>query len=184
MIKYNLWDDTKRTVNRLKEWCVPDMKKILQKLFAMLIATGILCAQAGTVYAAKELKSLDFSDRNYLLPINFEVQEQRAIKKNFTKDGNGYEDSTLSIRIESGRLEDRCDYWTADIVIKDPSQLRTSAATKGGFLSKGTRDGVELCNRINAVLGLNGDFVHGVEKYDFGYVVRQGVLYRNNLDVT
>ena len=158
------------------------MKKFLQKLFAMLTVIGMICIQAGTACAAKELKTLDFSDRNYLLPVNFEVQKQRAIKKNFSKDGYGYEDSTLSIKIEAGRFEDRCDYWTADIVIKDPSQMRTSAATKGGFLSKGTRDGVELCDRINAVIGLNGDFVHGVEKYDFGYVVRQGVLYRNNLD--
>ena len=158
------------------------MKKFLQKLFAMLTVIGMMCIQAGAACAAKELKTLDFSDRNYLLPVNFEVQKQRAIKKNFSKDGYGYEDSTLSIKIEAGRFEDRCDYWTADIVIKDPSQMRTSAATKGGFLSKGTRDGVELCDRINAVIGLNGDFVPGVEKYDFGYVVRQGVLYRNNLD--
>ena len=58
---------------------------------------------------------------------------------------------------------------------------RTSAA-KGDFRSKGTRDGLELCNILNAVLGLNGDFVNGTEKLDFGYVVRQGVLFRDNLD--
>lgn len=156
------------------------MKKFLIKLAAIMMITGMLCAQTAAVYAIKELGTVDFSDRDYLLPINFEIQKQRAIAANFTE--TGYEDSTLSVRIETGRFEDRCDYWTADIVIKDPSQLRTSAAAKVGFLSKGTKDGVELCARINAVVGLNGDFVHGTEKYDFGYVIRQGVLYRNNLD--
>ena len=156
------------------------MKKFLIKLAAMMMITCMLCAQTAAVYAIKELGTVDFSDRDYLLPINFEIQKQRAIAAYFTE--TGYEDSTLSVRIETGRFEDRCDYWTADIVIKDPSQLRTSAAAKVGFLSKGTKDGVELCARINAVVGLNGDFVHGTEKYDFGYVIRQGVLYRNNLD--
>ncbi len=156
------------------------MKKFLFKLLAMMIITGMLCAQSVAVYAIKELGMADFSDRDYLLPIDFEIQEQRAVEENFTE--TGYSDSTLSVTIETGRFEDRCDYWTADIVIKDPSQLRTSAAAKAGFLSKGTKEGVDLCDRINAVVGLNGDFVHGTEKYDFGYVIRQGVLYRNNLD--
>lgn len=169
-----------RSGNELKDWCEPGMKKFLLVLTSIMIITGMLCTQVMTAYAIKELGASDFSDRDYLLPIDFEIQEQRAVKENFTE--TGYEDSTLSVTIEAGRYEDRCDYWTADIVIKDPSQLRTSAATKAGFLSKGTKDGVDLCNRVNAVVGMNGDFVHGTEKYDFGYVIRQGVLYRNNLD--
>jgi len=154
------------------------MKKILRKLFATLTVLGLLCMNAATAFGV-ELPSLDFSDRNYLLPVDFSIPEQRAIEEQYTE--NGYQDSTIRITIESGRFEDRCDYWTADITIKDPSQIRTSAA-KGDFRSKGTRDGLELCKILNAVLGLNGDFVNGTEKLDFGYVVRQGVLFRNNLD--
>ena len=153
------------------------MKTFLRKLFATLTILGLLCAQATALGA--ELPSLDFSDRNYLLPVDFSIPEQRAIEEQYTE--NGYQDSTIQITIDSGRFEDRCDYWTADITIKDPSQIRTSAA-KGDFRSKGTRDGLELCKILNAVLGLNGDFVNGTEKLDFGYVVRQGVLFRNNLD--
>ncbi len=154
------------------------MKKILRKLFATLILPAFLCAQAVPALGG-ELPSLDFSDRNYLLPVDFAILDQRAIEENYTE--KGYQDSTIAVVIESGRFEDRCDYWTADITIKDPSQIRTSAA-KGDFRSKGTRDGLELCNILNAVLGLNGDFVNGTEKLDFGYVVRQGVLFRDNLD--
>ena len=154
------------------------MKKILRQLFATLILPALLCAQAVPALGG-ELPSLDFSDRNYLLPVDFAILDQRAIEENYTE--NGYQDSSIAVVIESGRFEDRCDYWTADITIKDPSQIRTSAA-KGDFRSKGTRDGLELCNILNAVLGLNGDFVNGTEKLDFGYVVRQGVLFRDNLD--
>lgn len=154
------------------------MKGFLRKLFAMLITLGLTCAYTVPAWGA-ELQHLDFSDRDYLLPIDFTIQEQRAVEANYTE--NGYQDSTIQIVMGGGRFEDRCDYWTADIMIKDPSQMRTSAA-KGDFKSKGTRDGVELCRILNAVLGLNGDFVNGTEKLDFGYVVRQGVLFRDNLD--
>lgn len=155
------------------------MKKFLLKRFMMLSVLVLLCGQAAAAYGDNEHTALDFSDKDYLLPINFEIQEQRAIADRFTE--NGYQDSTISVTIETGRFEDRCDYWTADIVIRDPSQMRTSAA-KGDFRNKMQRDGVELCGLLNAVVGLNGDFVNGTEKYDFGYVVRQGVLYRDNLD--
>lgn len=154
------------------------MKKYLRKLLATLITGCLLCVQASAALGA-ELPSLDFSDRNYLLPVDFSIPEQRAIEEQYTE--NGYQDSTIRIMIDSGRFEDRCDYWTADITIKDPSQIRTSAA-KGDFRSKGTRDGLELCKILNAVIGLNGDFVNGTEKLDFGYVIRQGVLFRDNLD--
>ena len=154
------------------------MKKFLRKLSAAMVSLGMLCAQA--VPARGELPAADFSDKGYLLPIDFSIQEQRAIEENFTE--NGYQDSTISVTIASGRFEDRSDYWTADIIINDPSQMRTSAA-KGDFTNKyATRDGMELCNKLNAVVGLNGDYINGTEKRDFGYVIRQGVLYRDNLD--
>lgn len=156
------------------------MKKFHQKIFVFLAIVGILCAQTAAGYGAKGLPAADFSDKGYLLPVNFEVQEQRAIEENFTE--TGYQDSTLTVTIEAGRFEDRCDYWVADIIIKDPSQMRTSAA-RGDFTNKyATRDGMELCDKLNAVVGLNGDYANGTEKYDFGYVVRQGILYRDNLD--
>ena len=163
----------------LKEWCEPGMKKILRKLFAMVISLGVLCAPV--VQACAGQSKVDLSDKKYLLPVDFKVQKQRAIEKNFTK--KGYQDSTITVKLGGGRFQDRCDYWTVDVTIKDPSQLRTAPAnSKGDFRSKGTRDGVELCNLLNAVVGLNGDFVNGTEKRDYGYVVRQGVLFRDNLD--
>ena len=88
----------------LKDWCEPGMKKFLLKLAAMMIIMGMLCAQTAAVYAIKELGAADFSDRNYLLPIDFEVQEQRAVEANFTE--TGYEDSTLRVTIETGRFEE------------------------------------------------------------------------------
>ena len=178
MIKYSLRDAFELTGSRQKEWCLQGMKGFLRKQFVMLITVGMLCTYTAEACGA-ELRRFDFSDRNYLLPVDFAIQDQRAVEANYTD--TGYQDSTIQITIGSGRFEDRCDYWTADIRIKDPSQMRTSAA-KGDFKSKGTRDGVELCGILNAVLGLNGDFVNGTEKLDFGYVVRQGVLFRDNLD--
>ena len=84
------------------------MKKLLRKLFATLILAAFLCTQAASALGG-ELPSLDFSDRNYLLPVDFAILDQRAIEENYTE--NGYQDSTIAVVIESGRFEDRCDYW-------------------------------------------------------------------------
>lgn len=153
------------------------MKRFLKKLTIMLVSVIMLLCSASA--QGDTLTKVDLTDRAYLLPVDFSIQPQRTIEENFTE--NSYQDSTIRISIENKRFEDRCDYWVADVEIKDPSQMRTSAAT-GDFLSKGTYDGLELCNILHAVLGLNGDFVNGTEKRDYGYVVRQGVLYRDNLD--
>ena len=154
------------------------MKTTLKRFpVLLLISVMLTCLSAGAL--GEDLPKADLSDKQYLLPVDFSIQQQRAIEANYTE--NGYEDSTIRVNIESKRFEDRCDYWVADVEIIDPSQMRTSAAT-GDFRSKGTYDGLELCEILNAVLGLNGDFVNGAEKRDFGYVVRQGVLYRDNLD--
>ena len=164
---------------RVKVWCKRSMKKFLKKGLLVLAAICLLaCGQVRSAAAATQ-RITDFSDRNYLLPIDFSILDNRAIEDNFTEDG--YQDSTISVSVGSGRYKDCCDYWTMDIIIKDPSQMRTSAA-KGDFRSKGTRDGQDLCKRLNAVAGLNGDFVNGTEKLDFGYVIREGVLFRDNLD--
>lgn len=92
---------------------------------------------------------------------------------------NSYEDSTISVHIETGRT-DGCDYWIADIVIAHPSQIRTASA--GGFESNMVMDGERMAKRMNAILAINGDFYSSSEKKGRGYVIRQGELYLDNLD--
>ena len=121
----------------------------------------------------------DFSDKGYLLPIDFSVGPE--IKEEHFTSEYTYEDSTLRIGIEKGRFEDRCDYWVADIVVQDPSQMRTAAA--GGFKSLAQKNGIRFGQVVNAVLAINGDYYESAEKRGRSYTVRQGELFKDNLDV-
>ncbi len=100
---------------------------------------------------------------------------------------DGYEDSTISVTITTGRKENikadwptGCDWFVADIVIKDPSQLRTMAAQN--FNSYAVMDGPYLAKRANAVLAIEGDFYKSDERRGLGFIIRQGEMYLNNLD--
>lgn len=156
------------------------MSNSFGKRLAALGLAVLLPFLSAATWGDKELDSLDFSDRtDYKLPIDLSVIDPHAVESAFTE--TSYEDSTIRVKIETKRFEDRCDYWVADIVIGDPSQLRTASAS-GNFLRSAEMDGVALCTLLNAVVGLNGDFTFGVEKKGFGYYVRQGALYKDNLD--
>ena len=92
---------------------------------------------------------------------------------------NGYSDSTIRVTITSGRAYS-CEYWVADIVIADASQLRTLSPY--GFDRGGEMDAVRLAQHANAVLAINGDYNDARGKRGYGVIIRQGEVYLNNLD--
>ena len=100
------------------------MRNSAGKRLAALGLAVILPFLCAATWGTAPLDKLDLSDRtDYKLPVDLSVIEPRANEKAFTD--TSYEDSTISVKITSGRVEDKCDYWVADIVIADPSQLRT-----------------------------------------------------------
>ena len=119
----------------------------------------------------------DFSDKHYALPIDF--TNPVTPKASCFLNEDVYEDSTLKVTIHTGR-ENGCSYWIADIIVSDPSQLRTLSA--GGFDSNYQMDAMRLCKRSQAVLAINGDFYSSDERKGKGFIIRQGEMFRNNLD--
>ena len=91
----------------------------------------------------------------------------------FLPDMDGYEDGSLSVRIETMR-EHETNILVARVKIADPSQLRTAMATRYGGTGTALPD--KLARRANAVLAINGDFFNFNST---GYLVRQGKLYRD-----
>ena len=77
-----------------------------------------------------------------------------------------------------------CAYWYSDVKIRDASQLRTMAASRSGaFDSENAELRAEtLFDRSSAVVMISGDFWGSAEKRGLGYIVRQGVLFRDSLD--
>ena len=121
----------------------------------------------------------DFSDRNYLLPIDFTTGSPP--KTEGYSEAQTYSDSTISVTTGKGNTG-TCDYWYAEIQLTDASQLRTMAGgASGGFERTGEMKGNMLAERANAVVAINGDFWNSKEKRGMGYIVRQGILYQNKL---
>ena len=126
------------------------------------------------------LSPQDFSDRSYLLPVDFSSGKKPKVSGYIGE--NTYTDSTISVSVGTGTWKNT-DYWYADITVKDPSQIRTLAASiDGSFREVGQFDAERLADRSNAVLAINGDYYSSSEKRGLGYIVRQGILYQNNLE--
>lgn len=88
-----------------------------------------------------------------------------------------YEDPSLSVKVyEGGRIHDT-NYLYAIIKIASPTQLRTAMAYK--YNSSFTVIGEKMAEANNAVIAVNGDYFN---YYKHGYLVRQGVEYRNRPD--
>lgn len=89
---------------------------------------------------------------------------------------NSYKDDNIEISIETAR-ENNTTYYVADIVINDPSYLKTAFAnnTYGRNIKEKTST---IAEESDAILAINGDY------YGFrnsGYVLRNEVLYRDSV---
>ncbi|MBQ8095029.1 MAG: phosphodiester glycosidase family protein [Clostridia bacterium] len=99
-----------------------------------------------------------------------------GIPEGFLPDDTGYEDETLSVRIETVRAYDTT-IQLVYVKVSDPSQIRTAMADRYGTTRLAYPE--ILAERSNAVLAVNGDFFNINTK---GYLVRQGITYRTKAD--
>ena len=112
-------------------------------------------------------------------PIPMEAEAGRVPNPDgYLPDLGGYEDDSLSVRIETIRAYET-NILVARVKIVDPSQLRTAMAVRYG--STGTVLPDRIAKRANAVLAINGDFFNFNST---GYLVRQGQLYRDKTHET
>ena len=86
-----------------------------------------------------------------------------------------YERRNYKSKTSDGNITIR---W-AEVEIKDPSQLRT-ALSYDSFENKDLATAPEMVAYLNPVVSCNDDYVK-INNYK-GYVIRQGVLYLDNLD--
>jgi len=86
---------------------------------------------------------------------------------------NSYEDENISIKITTERANDTT-YYIADISLSDSKYLKTALAndTYGRNIKETTS---VMAQNNNAIFAINGDY-YGFR--DYGYVIRNGVLYR------
>lgn len=86
-----------------------------------------------------------------------------------------YEDESIHVTVTKGKYKKQ-DVMCVRVKIANASQLRT-AMTNDNYDEKVYVQVKAMAKKKNAVLALNGDFFKYEEHY--GYLVRQGVLYRD-----
>lgn len=86
---------------------------------------------------------------------------------------NSYKDENISIKITTER-SNNTTYYVADISLSDSKYLKTALAndTYGRNIKETTS---KMAENNNAIFAINGDY-YGFR--DYGYVIRNGVLYR------
>lgn len=101
-------------------------------------------------------------------------------QKDGLKDEMTYEDPSISVWIEIGKMFDT-KYYAAHIKIANASQIRSYVLDD--FYSTETKPGYIMAGRVNAVLAIDGDFCERRlgSNAPIGFVVRQGVEYRRNI---
>lgn len=163
------------------------------RLFALILALALLpvcalCEDGNDIPEATVVDTYPWALGDYLLPIDFSAGA--VLNENgysTSKDANGndvlsYEDSTIKVTISQVKYLKTVVY-VADVVITDPSQLRTVSMDvdtgdfrRGAYANANQKDFIRQAVRMNAVVAINGDSTYATEKRGKGIIFRQGVL--------
>ena len=149
----------------MKRW------SLLRSLLAALLAAASLFS-----FSLAEVEPLDLDIMTHGYP---------SVKSGWISSGE-YQDESIHVvsyhksrKPKSSREKTVCRWITIDIA--DASQLRT-AMSMDSYDDPATVGAPTLAKHVNAIVALNGDYFK--YNYDKGYVMRQGVLYRDALDGT
>lgn len=109
-----------------------------------------------------------------VVPLPIDDTPGPVVNEAFYIDEAHYEDPSIQVSIEKHHWV-KSDCYVARIKIADPSQLRTASAY--GFDRKQVAAVLDMANRMNAVVAVNGDYCYYQLTTSTCYLVRQGVLY-------
>ena len=117
------------------------------------------------------------------LPLDIEQGGARLVNFKYTSNVAVYEDPTIRVeyRRENGGKTWGVVYYFADIIIKEPTQMRTAFATGSKTFKPNYKKIVRgISTKLNAVIAINGDFFAGFSGNAF--VLRQGEVYRDTCE--
>lgn len=86
---------------------------------------------------------------------------------------NEYEDESMHVTVRHDKVG-KVKTSIVEITIQDPSQIRT-AMSEDSYDKTSYVKATVLAKHVNAIAAVNGDFF---KYYDYGYLIRQGVKYR------
>ena len=147
------------------------MKNILRSILLILMLLSLLIlVPSGAIVAEAEVVNL---------PLDMKEGIKAAIApwpQYYVSDWE-YEDPSLHIKIDQGRVNDT-NYLVAHVTVASAMQIRSMFT--GSYGSPSEEWGTTLAKNAKAVLAISGDSFH--KHSNIGLVAKQGKLYRNKCD--
>ena len=145
------------------------MKSILRLIAILLmLACLLVLIPSGAIVAQAEILEYDLTTKQVVAPHKDGYIEEWA-----------YEDPSISVRIETGRIYDT-NYMVAYVKLANATQMRSTMA--GNYYSPSTASPITMAKKANAVFAINGDYFSA--RNGVGYTARMGKEYRNRCNGT
>lgn len=148
--------------------------------FGRLLFASACAEEAEEIYEDEDLDSGEISDHTsqYVLPLDFSPAPAPNPAL-YTEDG--YEDETISVKMEHREMEDGTRMHIAYVKIADASQFRTGVANPDKVASTKTKTVKAMAKTYNAVIALNGDnYTDKPDKTTFEYRMTQKIRSKSN----
>ena len=147
------------------------MKNILRSaLLILMLLSLLILVPSGAIVAEAEVVDL---------PLDMKEGIKAAIApwpQYYVSDWE-YEDPSLHIKIDQGRVNDT-NYLVAHVTVASALQIRSMFT--GSYGSPSEEWGTTLAKNAKAVLAISGDSFH--KHSNIGLVAKQGKVYRNKCD--
>ena len=164
----------KRKLDKLK-----NKLKLISFIFYFLLISSSVYIILDTFVIPREVISLEQNKstedtKDESLELEGSGENSTYANSEATITSNSYKDENISIEITTSRISDTT-YYVADISLSNAEYLKTALANDTyGRNIKDTTSSIAEDN--NAIFAINGDY-YGFR--DYGYVIRNGVLYRD-----
>lgn len=151
--------------------------KIINFIFYLLLLSSSIFVVLDTFIIPHEINTQTKNEIVQDLTENNSTQEEVETENsssNAVITENSYQDENISIEITTARTNDTT-YYVADITLSSAEYLKTALAsdTYGRNIKDTTSS---IAKNHDAIFAINGDY-YGFR--DYGYVIRNGVLYRD-----
>lgn len=145
------------------------MKTTLRLIaIVLMLASLMLLVPSGVNVAEAEIIEYKLTDKK-----GVKLQNDGYLYEENAKEPYGYEDPSISVTIEKGRIYET-NYVVARVKIANASQIRSMMASS--YYKPSTLMGTSMAKTANAALAINGDYFPA--RNVKGYVARQGKEYR------
>ena len=148
--------------------------------FGRLFFAAACAEEAEEIYEDEDLDSGEVSEDapRYILPLDFSPAPAPDPAL-YTEDG--YEDETISVKIEHREMDDGTKMHIAYVQIADASQLRTNVAHPDDLTHAHPRLVTKMTSEANAVIAIGGDnYNQETQKKSFEYRMTRKIRSKTN----